>query len=89
MSEEETLTFTHSLPRCAQVKNRFVNRISSGDLAEEETRSPGRAFTAEPMIAYERDPIAVMRAARNYRELRRIGPIFPNSKTYEQKTSAR
>src|SRR5215472_16789642 len=49
----------------AEVKDRFENRISSGDLVEKETQSPGRAFTTDQMIAYERDTIALMRAGHN------------------------
>jgi conjugative relaxase-like TrwC/TraI family protein len=52
----------------AEVKDCFENRISSGDLVEKETRSPGRAFTTDQMIAYERDTIAVMRAGQNQHE---------------------
>jgi hypothetical protein len=49
----------------AEVKDRFENPISSGDLVEKENRSPGRAFTTDQMIAHERDTIAVMRVAQN------------------------
>src|SRR5215472_2593966 len=49
----------------AEVKDRFENRISSGELVEKENRSPGRAFTTKQMIAYEHDTIAVMRAGQN------------------------
>jgi conjugative relaxase-like TrwC/TraI family protein len=49
----------------AAVRDRFENRISSGDLVEKETKSPGRAFTTDQMIAYERDTIAIMRAGQN------------------------
>src|SRR5215469_1261459 len=52
----------------ADVKERFENRISHGDLIERETRSPGRAFTTDQMIACERDTIAVMRAGQNQYE---------------------
>jgi hypothetical protein len=52
----------------AEVKDRFENRISGGDLVEKEKRSPGRAFTTDQMIAYERDTIAVMRAGQNQHE---------------------
>jgi conjugative relaxase-like TrwC/TraI family protein len=52
----------------AEVKDRFENRISSGDLVEKENRNPGRAFTTPQMIAYERDTIAVMRAGHNQHE---------------------
>lgn len=52
----------------AEVKDCFENRISSGDLVEKENRSPGRAFTTDQMIAYERDTIAVMRADQNQHE---------------------
>lgn len=48
-----------------EVKNRFENRMSSGDLVEKKTRRPVRAFTTNPVIAYKHDPIAVMPAARN------------------------
>jgi hypothetical protein len=52
----------------AEVKDGFENRISSRDLVERENRSPGRAFTTDEMIAYERDTIAVMQAGQNQYE---------------------
>jgi ATP-dependent exoDNAse (exonuclease V) alpha subunit len=52
----------------ADVKDRFENRISSGDRVEKENRGPGRALTTDQMTAYERDTIAVMRAGQNQHE---------------------
>jgi conjugative relaxase-like TrwC/TraI family protein len=46
----------------AEVRDLFKQRISSGDLIEMDSKSPGRAFTTDRMIAYERDTIALMRA---------------------------
>ena len=50
----------------ADVKDRFENRISSGDRVE--NRGPGRALTTDQMTAYERDTIAVMRAGQDQHE---------------------
>jgi len=52
----------------AEVRNKFENRVQSGDLIEVESRSPSRAFTTEEMIGYERSNIAVMRAGQNQHE---------------------
>jgi len=49
----------------AEVRNKFENRVQSGDLIEVESRSPSRAFTTEEMIGYERNNIAEMRAGQN------------------------
>src|SRR5262249_47692407 len=45
----------------AEVRERFENRIGSGDLVELESKSPARAFTTEKMMHYERDNVAEMR----------------------------
>ena len=52
----------------AEVRNKFENRVQSGDLIEVESRSPSRAFTTEEMIGYERSNIAAMRAGQNQHE---------------------
>ena len=52
----------------AEVRNKFENRVQSGDLIEVESRSPSRAFTTEQMIDYERSNIAAMRAGQNQHE---------------------
>jgi len=52
----------------AEVRNKFENRVQSGDLIEVESRSPSRAFTTEEMIGYERSNIAAMRAGQNRHE---------------------
>lgn len=52
----------------AEVRNRFENRVQSGDLIEVESRSPSRAFTTKEMIGYERDTIEAMRAGQNQHE---------------------
>jgi hypothetical protein len=49
----------------AEVRDKFHNRIESGDLIEVESKSPARAFTTEQMIGYERDTIAKMRKGQN------------------------
>jgi conjugative relaxase-like TrwC/TraI family protein len=49
----------------AEVRERFENRVQSGDLIEVESKSPARAFTTEQMIGYERDTIAEMREGQN------------------------
>jgi hypothetical protein len=51
-----------------EVKERFEFCISAGDLIERQTRSPGRAFTTDHMIALERDTIRVMRAGQDHYE---------------------
>jgi conjugative relaxase-like TrwC/TraI family protein len=52
----------------AEVRNRFENRVQSGDLIQVENRSPSRAFTTQEMIGYERDNITEMRAGQNRHE---------------------
>jgi hypothetical protein len=52
----------------AEVKDRFERRVSAADLIEKENRSPGRAFTTDQMIAFERNNIAVMRASQSHRK---------------------
>ena len=44
----------------AEIREKFEKRIQSGALVEVENRSPGRAFTTERMIQYERDNVAEM-----------------------------
>ena len=44
-----------------EVRERFEKRIDAGYLIQVETKSPGRAFTTERMIQYERDNVAEMR----------------------------
>ena len=44
----------------AEIRERFEKRIQSGDFIEVENKSPGRAFTTERMIQYERDNVAEM-----------------------------
>src|SRR6202050_1589727 len=43
-----------------EIRERFEKRIQSGDFIEVENKSPGRAFTTERMIQYERDNVAEM-----------------------------
>src|SRR6266700_3952596 len=52
----------------AEVKAEFENRVQTGDFIETSNRAPGRAFTTEEMIHYERDTIQVMRAGQNQHE---------------------
>ncbi|MGC2473248.1 MAG: MobF family relaxase [Candidatus Sulfotelmatobacter sp.] len=52
----------------AEVRNKFENRVQSGDLIKVESSSPSRAFTTEEMIGYERSNIAAMRAGQNQHE---------------------
>ena len=49
----------------AEIRERFDNRVQSGDLIEVESKSPARAFTTEQMIDYERDNVAEMRRGQN------------------------
>jgi len=49
----------------AEVKAEFEKRVRSGEFIETSNRAPGRAFTTEEMIHYERDTIQVMRAGQN------------------------
>jgi conjugative relaxase-like TrwC/TraI family protein len=49
----------------AEVRDRFEKRVESRDLIEVKSKNPGRAFTTERMIAYERDTIEIMRAGQN------------------------
>jgi conjugative relaxase-like TrwC/TraI family protein len=49
----------------AEIRERFGERIQSGDLIEVESKSPARAFTTEQMIGYERDTVAEMRRVQN------------------------
>ena len=48
----------------AEVHKRFEHRVTSHDLIERESRSPGRAFTTDQMIRYERDTVETMRAEK-------------------------
>jgi len=52
----------------AEVKAEFEKRVQAGELIEASNRAPGRAFTTEEMIGYERDTIQVMRAGQNQYE---------------------
>ncbi len=49
----------------AEVKAEFENRVQAGEFIETSNRAPGRAFTTEEMIDYERDTIHAMRAGQN------------------------
>src|SRR5713101_1420061 len=49
----------------AEIKAEFENRVQTGDFIETSNRAPGRAFTTEEMIHYERDTIHAMRAGQN------------------------
>src|SRR5260370_3277597 len=49
----------------AEVKAEFENRVQAGEFIETSNRAPGRAFTTEEMIHYERDTIQVIRAGQN------------------------
>ncbi len=49
----------------AEVKAEFEKRVQAGEFIETSNRAPGRAFTTEEMIDYERDTIQVMRAGQN------------------------
>jgi conjugative relaxase-like TrwC/TraI family protein len=49
----------------AEIRERFDNRVQSGDLIEVENKSPARAFTTEQMIGYERDTVSEMRGGQN------------------------
>ena len=49
----------------AEVKAEFEKRVQAGEFIETSNRAPGRAFTTEEMIDYERDTIHVMRAGQN------------------------
>src|SRR5260370_4075211 len=49
----------------AEVKAEFENRVQAGQFIETSNRAPGRAFTTEEMIHYERDTIHAMRAGQN------------------------
>jgi conjugative relaxase-like TrwC/TraI family protein len=51
------------------VHERFEDRVSSRELIERENRSPGRAFTTDKMIGYERDTIEMMRAGKQHHEM--------------------
>src|SRR6266700_96916 len=50
------------------VKARFEERVKTRDLIERENKSPGRAFTSDQMIRYERDTIEMMRSGKNQGE---------------------
>jgi ATP-dependent exoDNAse (exonuclease V) alpha subunit len=52
----------------AEVKAEFEKRVQAGEFIETSNRAPGRAFTTEEMIHYERDTIHVMRAGQNQHE---------------------
>jgi conjugative relaxase-like TrwC/TraI family protein len=49
----------------AEVKAEFENRVQAGEFIETSNRAPGRAFTTEEMIHYERDTIHAMRGGQN------------------------
>ncbi|MGH9688677.1 MAG: MobF family relaxase [Candidatus Acidiferrales bacterium] len=44
-----------------EVRSEFEKRIQSGEFIETGNRGPGRAFTTDEMIGYERDTIKAMR----------------------------
>src|ERR1700728_3576900 len=44
----------------AEIREGFEKRVQSGDFIKLENKSPGRAFTTERMIQYERDNVAEM-----------------------------
>src|SRR5260370_28035743 len=48
-----------------EVKAGFEKRVQAGEFIETSNRAPGRAFTTEEMIHYERDTIQVMRSGQN------------------------
>jgi conjugative relaxase-like TrwC/TraI family protein len=48
-----------------EVKAEFEKRVQAGEFIETSNRAPGRAFTTEEMIHYERDTIHAMRAGQN------------------------
>ena len=52
----------------AEVRERFERRVESGSLIELDSKSPGRAFTTDEIIAYERDTIVRMRGGKNQHE---------------------
>src|SRR6266403_1006517 len=49
----------------AEVKAEFENCVQAGEFIETSNRAPGRAFTTEEMIHYERDTIHAMRVGQN------------------------
>src|SRR5260221_7379244 len=49
----------------AEVKAGFEKRVQAGEFIATSNRAPGRAFTTEEMIHYERDTIRVIRAGQN------------------------
>ncbi|HTF24758.1 MAG TPA: MobF family relaxase [Candidatus Limnocylindria bacterium] len=49
----------------AEVKAEFEKRVQAGEFIATRNRGPGRAFTTEEMIDYERDTIRTMRAGQN------------------------
>jgi conjugative relaxase-like TrwC/TraI family protein len=49
----------------AEVKAEFEKRVQSGEFIETSNRAPGRAFTTEEMIGYERNTILLMRSRQN------------------------
>jgi conjugative relaxase-like TrwC/TraI family protein len=49
----------------AEIKAEFERRVQAGEFIETSNRAPGRAFTTEEMIHYERDTIHAMRAGKN------------------------
>jgi hypothetical protein len=51
-----------------EVKAEFEKRVQVGEFIEISNRGPGRAFTTEEMIDYERDTIHAMRAGQNQHE---------------------
>src|SRR6266850_1953730 len=51
-----------------EVKAEFEKRVQEGEFIETSNRGPGRAFTTEEMIHYERDTIQVMQAGQNQYE---------------------
>ncbi len=48
-----------------EVRTQFEKRVQSGEFIEASHRSPGRAFTTDEMIGYERETINTMRAGQN------------------------
>jgi conjugative relaxase-like TrwC/TraI family protein len=52
----------------AEVKAEFEKRTQAGEFIETSNRGPGRAFTTEEMIDWERETIQMMRAGQNQHE---------------------
>jgi hypothetical protein len=65
----------------AELRERFEKSIQSGDFIEVENKSPGRAFTTERMIQYERDNAAEMRRGQGQN-----GPLV-NPETWQSRAA--